>query len=233
MIQVRKSSARGDANHGWLKSKHTFSFADYFDDKHMGFGPLRVINEDRIEGGAGFGTHGHRDMEIISYVIDGALQHKDSMGNVAVIRPGEVQRMSAGTGVRHSEMNDLKDKVTHFLQIWIIPDKAGIEPGYDQKAFDSDFACSDLILVASKNGRNGSVSLNQDVDLYAAKAQDEGEKIVQTYPHRKLWVQVVKGQVTVDGEVLEAGDGAGIDQVHSLKLKWTKGTEFLFFDMPQ
>lgn len=233
MIQVRKSSERGDANHGWLKSKHTFSFADYFDEKHMGFGPLRVINEDRIDGGAGFGTHGHRDMEIISYVIDGALQHRDSMGNVAVIRPGEVQRMSAGTGVRHSEMNDLQDKVTHFLQIWIMPEKNGMSPGYDQKQFENDFACSDLILVASKNGRNGSVSMNQDVDLYAAKAQDAGERVMKTYPHRKLWVQVISGQVTVDGEVLAAGDGAGIEQVHSLKLQWTKGTEFLFFDMPQ
>lgn len=232
MINVRKSDSRGDANHGWLKSKHTFSFADYYDENFMGFGPLRVINEDRIDGGTGFGTHGHKDMEIISYVIDGAIQHKDSMGNVAIVKPGEVQRMSAGTGVRHSEQNDLKDKVTHFLQIWIMPEKNGIAPSYGQKSFENDFGCSDMILVASKSGRNGSVSMNQDVDMYAAKAQDAGEKTVKTYVHRKLWVQVIAGEVKVDGTRLEAGDGAGITQVEALKLEWTKGSEFLFFDMP-
>lgn len=232
MVHIRRSEERGDANHGWLKSKHTFSFADYYDEKYMGFGPLRVINEDRIEGGTGFGTHGHRDMEIISYVIDGALQHKDSMGNTTVIKPGEVQRMSAGTGVRHSEYNDLQDKVTHFLQIWIMPDKAGIEPGYGQKSFENDFGCSDLILVASKLGRNGSITLNQDVDMYVAKAQDAGEKILKTYPHRHLWVQVIKGDVQVEGETLRDGDGAGIEKVESLRLKWSKGSEFILFDMP-
>lgn len=232
MIHVRRAEDRGDANHGWLKSKHTFSFADYYDENYMGFGPLRVINEDRIEGGTGFGTHGHRDMEIISYVIDGALQHKDSMGNTTVIRPGEVQRMSAGTGVRHSEYNDLKDKVTHFLQIWIMPEKAGIEPSYGQKSFENDFGCSDLILVASKSGRNGSVTLNQDVDMYVAKAQDEGEKHLKTFPHRHLWVQVIKGEVKVEGETLKAGDGAGIEKIETLKLNWSKGSEFILFDMP-
>lgn len=236
MINVRKSESRGDANHGWLKSKHTFSFADYYDEKFMGFGPLRVINEDRIDGGTGFGTHGHKDMEIISYVIDGALQHKDSMGNAAIIKPGEVQRMSAGTGVRHSEQNELSDRVTHFLQIWIMPEKNGISPGYEQKNFANDFSCSDLILVASKSGRNGSVSMNQDVDMYVAKAQDDGEKTVKTYVHRKLWVQVISGEVFVgsgeDETKLTAGDGAAIEKVESLKLQWTKGTEFLLFDMP-
>jgi redox-sensitive bicupin YhaK (pirin superfamily) len=232
MIQVRKSDERGDANHGWLKSKHTFSFADYYDEKHMGFGQLRVINEDRIDGGTGFGTHGHRDMEIISYVIDGALQHKDSMGNVAVIKPGEVQRLSAGTGIRHSEQNDLKDKETHFLQIWIMPDTLGVEPGYGQKSFENDFGCSDMILVASKNGRNGSITINQDVDMYVAKAQDEGEKHLKTYPHRHLWVQVIKGEVTVDDTKLTAGDGAGIEKVDMLKVKWNKDAEFILLDMP-
>jgi hypothetical protein len=232
MIHLRRSAERGDANHGWLKSKHTFSFAEYFDERHMGFGPLRVINEDRIEGGTGFGTHGHRDMEIISYVIEGALQHMDSMGNTTIIRPGEVQRMSAGTGVRHSEYNDLKDQVTHFLQIWIMPEKAGLVPSYGQKSFANDFGCSDLILVASKSGRGGSITLNQDVDMYVAKAEDAGEKHLKTHPHRHLWVQVIKGEVKVEGETLKAGDGAGIEKVESLNLKWSKGSEFILFDMP-
>lgn len=232
MIQVRRSDERGDANHGWLKSKHTFSFADYYDEEHMGFGQLRVINEDRIDGGTGFGSHGHRDMEIISYVIDGALQHKDSMGNTVVIKPGEVQRMSAGTGVRHSEQNDLKDKQTHFMQIWITPDQTGLEPSYGQKSFENDFGCSDMILVASKSGRNGSITINQDVDMYVAKAQDEGEKTLKTYPHRHLWVQVIKGEVTVEGTKLTAGDGAGIEKVDMLKVKWNKDAEFILFDLP-
>lgn len=232
MIHIRRAEDRGDANHGWLKSKHTFSFAEYYDEDYMGFGPLRVINEDRIEGGTGFGTHPHRDMEIISYVIEGALQHKDSMGNTTVIRPGEVQRMSAGTGVRHSEYNDLKDKVTHFLQIWIMPEKVGIEPSYGQKSFENDFGCSDLILVASKSGRNGSITMNQDVDMYVAKAQDAGEKHLKTYAHRHLWVQVIKGEVQVEGETLKAGDGAGIEKIEQLRLKWNKGSEFILFDMP-
>lgn len=232
MIQVRKSEDRGVADHGWLKSRHTFSFADYYDPKQMGFSVLRVINEDRIQGGTGFGTHPHRDMEIISYVIEGALQHKDSMGNETVIKPGEVQRMSAGTGVRHSEYNQLQDRTTHFLQIWIMPEQAGIEPGYDQKAFANDFACSDLILVASKNGRNGSVTIHQDVDMYAAKAQDAGEKNLKTFKHRHLWVQVISGHVSVDGTKLGAGDGAGITDVETLKLQWDKGAEFILFDLP-
>ena len=233
MIQVRRSSERGDANHGWLKSKHTFSFADYYDANHMGFGALRVINEDRIDGGTGFGAHGHRDMEIISYVIEGALEHKDSMGTDTVIKPGEVQRMSAGSGIRHSEQNHLKDKTTHFLQIWIRPEKNGVAPGYDQKSFVNNFLCSDLILVGSKDGRNGSVSINQDVDMYAAKARDDGLKILKTFTHRNLWVQVIKGDVSVDTTELKNGDGAGITGVESLNLKWTKGSEFIVFDLPK
>jgi hypothetical protein len=232
MIQVRRSSERGDANHGWLKSKHTFSFADYYDAKHMGFGALRVINEDRIDGGTGFGTHGHRDMEIISYVIDGALEHKDSMGTDTLIKPGEVQRMSAGTGIRHSEQNHLKDKTTHFLQIWIVPEKNGINPGYDQKSFINNFSSNDLILVGSQSGRNGSISINQDVDMYAAKSQDDGAKNIKTFTHRHLWVQVIKGDVTVDTTELKTGDGAGVTGVESLNLKWTKGSEFILFDLP-
>ena len=232
MIKVRKSSDRGQANHGWLNSAHTFSFADYYDPNHMGYSALRVINEDRIDGGMGFGTHGHKDMEIISYVVDGALEHKDSMGTSAIIKPGEVQRMSAGTGVRHSEINHLKDKTTHFMQIWIMPEKIGIEPGYEQKSFSNDFGCSDMILVASKNGKNGSVSLNQDVDMYVAKAQDAGEKVLKTFTHRHTWVQVIKGDVQVEGVKLSAGDGAAIDNVEAMKIEWSKGSEFLVFDLP-
>lgn len=232
MIQVRRSNERGLADHGWLKSAHTFSFADYYDPAFMGFSALRVINEDHIDGGTGFGMHPHRDMEIISYVVEGALEHRDSMGNSTVIKPGEVQRMSAGTGVRHSEYNRMKNASTHLLQIWILPEKAGLEPSYDQKSFESDFSCSDLILVASRDGRNGSVSMNQDADMYAAKAQDAGEKTLKTFAHRHLWVQVVKGGVTVEGETLGAGDGAGVTGVENLKLAWTKGSEFLVFDLP-
>jgi redox-sensitive bicupin YhaK (pirin superfamily) len=232
MLHIRRSEDRGNANHGWLKSRHTFSFADYNDDKYMGFGLLRVINEDRIEGGTGFGTHGHQDMEIISYVIKGALQHKDSMGNSTIIRPGEIQRLSAGTGIRHSEYNALKDSETHFLQIWIMPEKLGIEPGYAQKSFEHDFGCSDMILVATKSGRDGSITLNQDVDMYVAKAVEAGEKHLKTYAHRHLWVQVIKGEVQVEGEILQDGDGVGIDKVETLLIKWSKGSEFILFDLP-
>lgn len=232
MITVRKANQRGQANHGWLKSNHTFSFADYYDPNQMGYSVLRVINEDRIDGGTGFSTHGHKDMEIISYVIDGALEHKDSMGTNAVIKPGEVQRMSAGTGVRHSEHNHLKDKQTHFLQIWIQPEAQGIAPGYDQKSFDNDFGCSDVVLVASRNGKNGSITINQDVDMYVARAQDAGEKVLKTFPHRHTWVQVVKGEVKVDGVLMTDGDGAAIDEVSALKLEWSKNSEFLVFDLP-
>lgn len=233
MIQVRKSNDRGHAQHGWLDSHHTFSFGEYYDPKFMGFSVLRVINEDRILGGTGFGTHGHRDMEIISYVIDGALEHKDSMGSDVIIKPGEVQRMSAGTGVRHSEYNHLQDKTTHFLQIWILPEKVGIEPGYDQKSFfQNDFSCSDMVLVASRNGKNGSVSINQDVDMYAVKATDEGEKLLKTFSHRHIWIQVIKGDVSVENETLNSGDGAGITGVENLRIKWPQGSEFLVFDLP-
>lgn len=232
MITIRKSKDRGFAEHGWLKSRHTFSFADYYDPDHMGFSVLRVINEDRIQGGTGFGTHPHRDMEIISYVIEGELEHADSMGNTTLIKPGEVQRMSAGTGVRHSEYNHLQNIETHFLQIWILPAKEGIEPSYDQKSFESNFGCSDLILVASRSGKNGSVTLNQDVDMYAAKAQDAGEKTHKTFKHRHLWVQVIKGDVQIEETKLDAGDGAGISDAETLKLKWSKGSEFILFDMP-
>ncbi|MGE3260469.1 MAG: pirin family protein [Bacteriovoracia bacterium] len=231
MITIRKSNERGHANHGWLDSHHTFSFADYYDPQHMGYSVLRVINEDHIAAGQGFGTHGHRDMEIITYVIEGSLKHKDSMGNSEVIRPGEVQRMSAGTGVQHSEHSD-PSVSTHLLQIWILPEKLGVAPSYEQKQFANDFSCSDMILVASRSGRANSVTLNQDVDLYVAKAQAEGEKHLKTFPHRHLWIQVVSGEVRAEGATLGKGDGAAITGVEMLVIQWTKGSEFLVFDMP-
>lgn len=232
MIQIRKSAERGLADHGWLKSRHTFSFANYHDPAFMGYSVLRVINEDKIAGATGFGTHGHRDMEIISYVIDGALEHADSMGTKAVIVPGEVQRMSAGTGIQHSEQNQLKDRETHFLQIWIVPDTNGIAPGYEQKSFSSSFGCSDLILVGSKHGRDGSIVIHQDVDLYACKAAEAGEKHYRTFAHRHLWIQMIRGEVQVEGQTLSAGDGVAIEGVELLVIQWNPGAEFLLFDLP-
>lgn len=232
MITIRKSNERGHGNHGWLNSYHTFSFAEYYDPSHMGYGVLRVINEDRIEAGTGFGTHGHKDMEIITYVIDGALEHQDSMGTNSVIRPGEVQRMSAGTGIKHSEKNYLKDQVTHILQIWIIPEKEGIVPSYDQKSFLNDFRCNDMILVASKNGKNGSITINQNVDMYVTNSQNAGEKVLKTFKHRHTWIQVIKGEVNVEGATLTSGDGAAIDDLETIKVQWSKDSEFIVFDLP-
>lgn len=232
MIQVRKSEARGLADHGWLKSRHTFSFADYYDPKFNGFSVLRVINEDRIQGGTGFGTHGHRDMEIISYVVEGALEHKDSMGTETVIKPGEIQRMSAGTGVRHSEYNKLKDQTTHFLQIWIVPEAEGTMPSYDQKSFESSLVGSDLILVGSRQGRDGSIVIHQDVDLYVCKSTVEGEKRFKALKNRNVWIQMVRGSCKVENQSLASGDGAAISGVVEIRLQWQAGTEFILFDLP-
>ncbi|MBX9769174.1 MAG: pirin family protein, partial [Bdellovibrionales bacterium] len=207
--------------------------ADYYDPKNMGFSVLRVINEDRIGGGTGFGTHGHRDMEIISYVIEGALEHQDSMGNKTVIKPGEIQRMSAGTGVRHSEQNHFKDKLTHFLQIWILPDKEGYPPSYEQIDFESKFACSDFALIASPKGRDGSISLHQDVDIYLGKSKSAAEVIHKSFPHRSIWIQVIKGEIEFSGESLSSGDGAAVSDVNALDIKLLNGAEFLLFDMPK
>lgn len=232
MIQVIKSNTRGLADHGWLVSRHTFSFAEYYEPTRMGFSVLRVINQDQIDGGTGFSTHPHRDMEIISYVISGALEHKDSMGTSTVILPGEVQRMSAGTGIRHSEYNQLKSQKTHFLQIWILPEQAGIQPSYDQKSFEDKFKSNDLILIGSKSGRDGSISIHQDVDLYACKSDTAGKKDLRISPERQQWVQVIRGQVSVSETILEAGDGAGLRQTNNLQLSWLKDSEFLLFDLP-
>ncbi len=232
MLKVRKSKDRGHAEHGWLDSHHTFSFAGYYDPEHMGFSDLRVINEDRIEGGSGFGTHGHQNMEIISYVIDGALEHRDSMNNSTIIRPGEVQIMSAGTGIRHSEMNHLKDQKTHFLQIWVMPNKEGLTPSYGQKSFESELQQNKPVLALSPDGREDSLVIHQDVLMYACKSQDQGRQSLKTEKQRKSWVQVISGTVRVNGEALDAGDGVAMTDVDSIALDWNSGSQFLVFDMP-
>ena len=232
MIKVRKSLERGQANHGWLDSKHTFSFADYHDPNFMGFSFLRVINEDKIIGGSGFSPHGHQNMEIISYVINGALEHKDSMGNETVIKAGELQRMSAGTGVRHSEFNHYKDKTTHFLQIWIHPEKNGMPPSYGQKDFSKNLETGELVLVASNHGRDGSVVINQDVDMYALKSTSAGERILNTDENRSYWVQVISGVVKINEVSLGAGDALSGTLLTRIHFKWQANSEFLIFDLP-
>lgn len=231
MIQIRKANERGKVNMGWLDSKHTFSFGHYFDPDHMGFGNLRVINEDRVQPGKGFGTHGHQDMEIISYVIDGALEHRDSMQNGSVIRPGDVQRMTAGTGVQHSEFNHSVDDQVHFLQIWILPERAGLEPGYEEKRFEREEKLDQLRLVGSRDGRNQSVTIHQDVDLYAG-VLTEGTELTHVFTgNRKGWVQVVRGEVTLDGRTLSAGDGAAIAELDQVTITAASEAEILLFDM--
>jgi len=232
MMQLRKAADRGHANHGWLDSWHSFSFADYYDPQHMGFGPLRVINEDRIAAGQGFGTHGHRDMEIISYVLEGELAHKDSMGNGSVIRPGDVQRMSAGTGVRHSEYNHSATGTTHFLQIWIMPDREGAEPGYQEAHFSRADKDGQLRLVASGDGREGSVRMNQDAALYAGLF-DGGQQASHVLPVGRLgYVHVARGSVTVNGQALVAGDALKLAEVGSIDISGGAQAEVLVFDLP-
>ena len=231
MTELRRSSERGHANHGWLDSYHSFSFADYYDPRHMGFGPLRVINEDRVQPGMGFGTHGHRDMEIISYVLEGALGHKDSMGNGSTIVPGDVQRMSAGTGVRHSEYNYEKQGVTHFLQIWIEPKVTGIAPSYEQKHFKPEERRGRLRLIASSDGRQGSVTIHQDALIFAGLF-DGKEAATYDVGERKGYVHVARGKITVNGHRLEAGDALKTDG-GTIALKDAEGAEVLLFDLPE
>ncbi|MCW7536482.1 pirin family protein [Aquabacterium sp. A7-Y] len=231
MITLRKSLERGHADHGWLKSFHSFSFAEYFDPAHMGFGPLRVINEDRIAPGTGFGTHGHRDMEIISYVLEGELAHRDSIGNGEVIRPGEVQRMSAGRGIRHSEYNHAEQQTTHFLQIWIQPDELGIDPGYEQKAFSAEEKRGRLRLVASPDAVDGSVKLHADARLYIGLF-DAGEQAAVTLdPERLAYVHVARGELSVNGQRLRAGDAAQLQAEAALTLAEGRAAEVLVFDL--
>ena len=234
MIVLRKSSERGHADHGWLDSRHTFSFADYHDPNHVQFGALRVINEDRVQPGRGFGTHGHRDMEIISYVVSGALAHADSMGESATLRPGDVQRMTAGTGVRHSESNPSSGEAVHFLQIWILPRAPGLPPGYEQKHFSPRDKKNRLCLVASPEGRDGSLTLHQDARLYAALLEEGITVTHETRPGRRLWVQVVSGVCTANGVALSEGDGAAITGEIQVALTGTaasRESEILLFDL--
>ncbi len=231
MLHIRKADERGHADHGWINTWHTFSFADYHDPKYMGFRALRVINEDRVQPGEGFGTHPHRDMEIISYVIGGALEHKDSMGNGTVIRPGDVQRMSAGSGITHSEFNHSSDVPVHFLQIWIFPDPKGLEPGYEQKFFSDEEKCGRLRLVASRDGRDGSLTIHQDISLYDALLE-EGVEIDYPVPAgRYVWLQVVCGAINVNEVRLGQGDGAAISDEALLKIIAKKDSQFLLFNL--
>ena len=233
MIELRRAGERGYADHGWLKSFHSFSFADYYDPKHLGFGPLRVINEDRVAAGMGFGTHGHRDMEIISYVLEGALAHKDSMGNGSAIRPGDVQRMSAGTGVTHSEFNHSRDGVTHFLQIWIQPNVTGIAPSYEEKHFDTASKQGNLRLIASQDGRDGSVLIHQNASVFAALL-DGAEAVSHTLAAGRLgYVHVARGMVSVNGESLQTGDAAKLTGVERIDISHGQGAEVLLFDLPK
>ncbi|MEO7743971.1 MAG: pirin family protein [Usitatibacter sp.] len=231
MTEVRRSQERGHAEHGWLDSFHSFSFADYRDPMHMGFGALRVINEDRVQPARGFGTHSHRDMEIISYVLDGGLAHKDSMGNGSVIRPGDVQRMSAGTGVAHSEYNASERDPVHFLQIWIEPNVRGIEPSYEEKRFEPAQKRGRLRLIASPDGREGSVTIHQDANLYAALL--DGAEAVAHVPRqgRRTYVHVVRGGVTVNGKPLEAGDALKLSGSDVVRLEKARDAEVLLFDL--
>ncbi len=228
---IRRAEERGSANFGWLDSKHSFSFGGYYDPSHMGFGPLRVINEDRVAPGGGFPTHPHRDMEIISYVIEGGLAHRDSTGTSSVIRPGDVQRMSAGTGVRHSEYNASETDPVHFLQIWILPERQGLAPSYEQKTFAAEEKRGKLRLVGSQDGREGSVVIHQDVDLYATLLEPGESVLHRMSVGRAAWVQVVDGALTVNGQRLRAGDGLAISGADELRLEAQAATEALLFDM--
>lgn len=232
MITVRPAQARGNANLGWLDSKHTFSFGSYYDPNHMGFASLRVINEDRIQPDQGFGTHRHRDMEIISYVLAGELEHKDNIGNGSFIRPGDVQRMSAGTGIAHSEFNASSTNPVHFLQIWIMPDRVGIEPSYEQKHFALRENQGSLRLVASPDGQDNSVTIHQDANLYLAALKDGDRLNYSADSNRSLWIQVAKGSVEINGQALQAGDGAAITQETQIAIATTRNdTEILLFDL--
>lgn len=231
MQTIRHSEERGKANFGWLDSRHSFSFGHYHDPAHMGFGPLRVINEDKVQPGGGFDTHGHRDMEIISYVLRGALRHEDNMGNGSVIRPGDLQRMSAGTGVLHSEYNASAEEDVHFLQIWILPDRQDLPPDYAQQAFSEEQKHNRLCLVSSADGRDDSVLIHQDVDLYAS-VLDAGATVDHVFhPGRRGWVQAVRGEIEANGEQLSAGDGLALQDVESLSVAGVSAAEFLLFDM--
>lgn len=231
MITIRKAEERGHLDHGWLDTYHTFSFDQYYDPRHMSFGSLRVINEDRVAPGHGFPTHSHRDMEIITYVLEGGLAHRDSMGNGSVIKPGDVQRMTAGIGVAHSEANPSSSEPVHLLQIWIMPNARGLEPGYEQKMFSDEVKQGKLALIASENGRDGSVTIHQDAYVYASKL-DADDSVTHTIGEdRRVWVQVARGSVRVNGEYLKQGDGAAITDEKTISIEGMEPAEILLFDM--
>jgi redox-sensitive bicupin YhaK (pirin superfamily) len=232
MLQVRKAQERGHANHGWLDTYHTFSFADYYDPAQLGFRPLRVINEDRIAPGMGFGMHGHRDMEIVTYVLEGELEHKDSLGNGEVLRPGEFQRMSAGTGVRHSEFNPSSVSPVHLYQIWLLPEAKGLTPSYEQKFFDASEKRGKLRLVASPDGAEGSLAIHQDARIYLALL-GPGEAVTHALADgRHAWLQVLRGSVSAGGNSLEAGDGLAVSDERSLTISGARAAEVMLFDLP-
>ena len=231
MIQIRRAEERGHTKWGWLDSWHTFSFGDYDDPEHMGFRSLRVLNDDRVQLGQGFGTHGHRDMEILSYVLEGALEHKDSSGGGGVIRPGEIQFMRAGSGVRHSEYNHSKSEPVHFLQIWIVPDKQSLKPTYGQQAFDGDAAKRSFVLLASKDGREGSLQVAQDVDVWMTQLGKGERRELPLAPGRHAWIHVARGSASLNGTSLGEGDGAGISDEGALRLTGEGASEVLVFDL--
>lgn len=231
MFDVISSESRGSADHGWLKAKHTFSFAEYHDPKRVHFGSLRVINEDRIAPSQGFGTHPHKDMEIVTYIIGGAIEHKDSMGNGTIIRAGEVQRMTAGTGVQHSEFNHSDDEELHLLQIWIFPEQKNLEPGYEQTLFAREDKLNRLRLVGSRDGRDGSITIHQDVDLYASVLEQGNELTLDDVADRRLFVQVVSGELDVNGHTLSAGDGVQIRDAADIRAVAASEAEFLLFNL--
>ena len=232
MFDIIRSDSRGAADHGWLRSKHTFSFADYHNPEMMGFAKLRVVNEDWIEPGMGFGTHPHRDMEIVTYMIDGALEHKDSMGNGSTIRPGELQRMTAGTGVLHSEFNHSQEEQAHLLQIWILPERNGLEPGYEQKLFPSDEKRNTWRIVGSRDGRDGSLTIHQDVNLLSTELEAGKELEYEFEGKRRGFLQVVHGSIDVDGESISAGDAVATQDQSALTVRAIDDAELLLFDMP-
>jgi redox-sensitive bicupin YhaK (pirin superfamily) len=232
MLTVRPAAERGSYDHGWLQTHHSFSFADYHDPRHMGFGPLRVINDDTVAPGAGFGTHGHRDMEIISYVLAGELAHKDSMGNGSVIRPGNVQRMSAGTGVMHSEFNHSANAPTHFLQIWIVPDRRGVTPGYEERLFGDADKRGRLRLIASPDGAEGSVTIHQDARVYAGLYDGDESDRIAIAPGRRAYVHVARGALELNGHVLGPGDGARLEHEAAVAVGAGRAAEVLVFDLP-
>ena len=232
MIEIRKAAERGHTQWGWLDSWHTFSFGEYHDQRNMGFQSLRVLNDDRVQPGQGFGTHGHRDMEILSYVLEGALEHKDSSGGGGAIRPGEIQFMRAGSGVRHSEFNHSKTEPVHFLQIWIVPNEQGLEPAYAQQRFDRDLARQELVLLASRDGRDESIQVAQDVDLWVTQLDGGELRDLTLAPNRSAWVQLARGSASVNGKALREGDGAGIQGEEIVSLVGGDSTaEILVFDL--